>query len=148
MTAQIIPTDDAPGGAIEAGCVNFIDKALANEDTELRPLYVEGLAALDACARARGAQPFAELGGADPLLIALQDGAGTQWKASFASPQFFEMVRVHTIFGFLADPAHGGNRDYAGWKAVGYPGAAHHRGGYTAAQMIGEQTIVAVWEDE
>ncbi len=25
--------------------------------------------------------------------------------------------------GLFADPIHGGNRDFAGWRAVGYPGA-------------------------
>ncbi|MBW2426552.1 MAG: gluconate 2-dehydrogenase subunit 3 family protein, partial [Deltaproteobacteria bacterium] len=31
ITARILPTDDTPG-ALEAGCVNFIDKALSTED--------------------------------------------------------------------------------------------------------------------
>ena len=149
ITARIIPTDDEPG-ALEAGCVNFIDKALANEDARLRPLYVEGIAALDACARARTQKSFVELAPAeqDALLIALQDGAAAEWKASFASGEFFETLRLHTIIGYLADPKHGGNRDYVGWKTIGYPGAAHHRGGYTAAQMIGEEKPTAVWDDE
>jgi gluconate 2-dehydrogenase gamma chain len=38
ITARIIPTDDQPG-AVEAGCTNFIDKALAHEDAALRPTY-------------------------------------------------------------------------------------------------------------
>jgi len=149
ITARIIPTDDTPG-ALEAACVNFIDKALANEDSELRPRYVEGIEALEACARARAQKRFAELPATeqDALLTALQDGAAAEWKASLTSAEFFDMVRIHTIIGFLADPKHGGNRDYAGWKAIGYPGPAHHRGGYTPAQMIGEQKATAVWEDE
>jgi gluconate 2-dehydrogenase gamma chain len=149
ITARIIPTDDTPG-ALEAGCVNFIDKALAHEDSELGPRYVEGLEALDGCARARAEKRFVELPAAeqDALLAQLQDGTAAEWKASFSSVAFFDMVRVHTVFGFLADPKHGGNRDYAGWKAIGYPGAAHHRGGYTPAQMLGEQKVTPVWEDE
>ena len=149
MTARIIPNDETPG-ALEAGCVNFIDKALAHEDSAMRPSYVEGLASVDACARARHAKPFAELtpGEQDGLLVALQDGAAGEWSASLSSPDFFEMVRAHTVMGFLSDPEHGGNRDYTGWKALGYPGASHHRGGYTPAQMLGTEKILAVWEDE
>ena len=33
LTGRIIPTDHEPG-AIEANCVNFIDKALAHEDLD------------------------------------------------------------------------------------------------------------------
>jgi gluconate 2-dehydrogenase gamma chain len=150
IAARIIPSDATPG-ALEAGCVNFIDKALAHEDAEMRPLYSEGLDAIDACAHARHGKTFAELSDADrdALLIALQDGACPEWSAKASSHDFFELVRVHTVMGFLADPVHGGNRDYAGWKLVGYPGASHHRGGYTPAQMIGEdQKIATVWEPE
>ena len=149
IAARIIPSDDTLG-ALEAGCVNFIDKALANEDGELRPRYVEGLDALDACVRERTQKRFVDLPAPEQetLLAALQDGTAGEWKASFPSSEFFEMVRVHTIIGFLADPKHGGNRDYAGWKAIGYPGAAHHRGGYTPGQMMGEQSVTAVWDEE
>lgn len=35
---------------------------------------------------------------------------------------FLEVVRVHVMEGLFSDPAHGGNRDFAGWAAVGYPG--------------------------
>jgi hypothetical protein len=49
-------------------------------------------------------------------------GALPEWHASVPSAQFFEVVRVHTVIGFIADPVHGGNRDYTGWKLRGYPG--------------------------
>ena len=35
---------------------------------------------------------------------------------------FFNLVRTHTMEGLFADPIYGGNRDFAGWRAVGYPG--------------------------
>ena len=62
--------------------------------------------------------------------------------------KFFEAVRFHTIIGFLADPKYGGNRDYAGWKVIGYPGGGHHLGGYSPAQMMGKEKIVAIWGKE
>jgi gluconate 2-dehydrogenase gamma chain len=44
----------------------------------------------------------------------------------FTSPSaygFFSMLQSDAHEGFLADPIYGGNRDFAGWKLVGYPGA-------------------------
>ena len=46
ITGRIIPTDHEPG-AIEANCVNFIDKALLHEDAELKPVYQAGLGGID-----------------------------------------------------------------------------------------------------
>ena len=150
ITARIIPTDHDPG-AIEANCVNFIDKALANEDAELLPTYRKGLAAIDRAAVERFGTTFAELeaGAQDELLVALESGDVSGWSpASITSEEFFETVRSHTIIGFLSDPKYGGNRDYAGWKVAGYPGPRHDLGGYTPAQMIGEERIRAIWGEE
>jgi len=36
---------------------------------------------------------------------------------------FFSTVQDDSNEGFLADPVYGGNRNFAGWKTVGYPGA-------------------------
>ena len=35
---------------------------------------------------------------------------------------FFELVLAHAMEGMFGDPAHGGNKDGAGWKLMGYPG--------------------------
>lgn len=150
MTARIIPTDQQPG-AREAGCVNFIDKALANEETAARPLYEAGLAATDTVATATFGARFIELTPAqqDALLFQLEGGTATGWPAALPpSPVFFEAVRAHTVIGFLADPKYGGNRDFAGWKVSGYPGPRHHSGGYTAEQMAGTAPVRTVWGDE
>lgn len=150
ITARIIPTDHDPG-AIEANCVNFIDKALANEDADLLPTYREGLRSVDAVAVDRYGARFAEIepDERDAVLIALESGDVSGWSpASATSDEFFETVRSHTIIGFLADPKYGGNRDHAGWKVVGYPGPRHDLGGYTPAQMIGEERIRAIWGEE
>ena len=36
--------------------------------------------------------------------------------------RFSTPLRNHTIEGMFSDPAHGGNRDLAGWRLLGYPG--------------------------
>ncbi len=150
ITARIIPTDRDPG-AIEANCVNFIDKALANEDANLLPTYREGLPSVDAVAVDRFGARFAEIepDEQDDVLIALESGDVSGWSAATAtSEEFFEILRSHTIIGFLADPKYGGNQDYVGWKLGGYPGPRHDAGGYTPAQMIGEEGIRAIWGEE
>lgn len=153
ITARIIPTDDDPG-AREAGCVNFIDKAVAHEDAEALPLYQLGLAGVEAVAAKRHGVAFASLDPAqqDALLEALEDasdGGPDGWPAGpVPSALFFETARAHTVIGFLADPKYGGNRDFAGWKLVGYPGPRHKIGGYSPKQMLGEEPIRAVWGED
>ncbi len=150
ITGRIIPTDHEPG-AIEANCVNFIDKALANEDAELLPQYREGLPGIDRVAVEQFGASFAEVepDQQDEVLAAIESGEVSRWSPESVAPEeFFETVRSHTIIGFLADPKYGGNQDYAGWKVVGYPGPRHDLGGYTPAQMIGEERIRAIWGDD
>ncbi len=149
ITARILPTDQEPG-AKEAGCVNFIDKALAHEEKASLPLYESGLRGLEAASQRAHGAPFAELDAAaqDALLGALEAGRTAGWPADAGdSAVFFETVRVHTVVGFLADPKYGGNRDFAGWKVAGYPGPRHRRGGYRPEQVTGEAPIDPIWED-
>jgi gluconate 2-dehydrogenase gamma chain len=150
LTARVIPTDHQPG-AREAHCVNFIDKALANEDAAAVPLYKGGLAALDGVAIARSEKPFAELEAKqqDAILRDVDAGTAAEWTLEqLPSPLFFETARQHTIIAFLADPSYGGNRDYAGWKVSGYPGPRHRRGGFTPGQVEGTEPIVPIWDRE
>ena len=60
ISGRIIPTDHEPG-AIEAGCVNFIDKALANEDADLRVDYQEGIRGVERVSSRRFGRSFATL---------------------------------------------------------------------------------------
>jgi gluconate 2-dehydrogenase gamma chain len=150
IAARIIPTDDEPG-ATEAGVVNFVDKALAHEDKTLAPVYAAGLPGVDAVAKKRFQKAFVALGPGeqDEILAALESGKADGWpKGAVGAADFFTAIRAHTVFGFLCDPSYGGNRDYAGWKVVGYPGRQHHRGGYTKEQMLGKEPIVPVWKGQ
>ena len=56
-------------------------------------------------------------------------GAMTDFGTTPTALVFFETLRAHTIEGMFSDPAHGGNRDAAGWKLLGYwgpqPGYSH-----------------------
>jgi gluconate 2-dehydrogenase gamma chain len=85
----------------------------------------------------------------DRVLAELERGKATGWPVDAGSQrEFFETVRLHTILGFLADPEYGGNRDHAGWKLVGYPGPAHHEGGYSELEQQGSMPLRTVWGGE
>ncbi len=147
ITGRIIPTDHEPG-AIEAGCVNFIDKALAHEDTDYRPVYFEGLRETNEAAVELYGEPFVKLAPErqDEILLAAEAGSIRTWSSAVVAPaDFFAIIRSHTIIGFLAYPSYGGNKDYIGWKVIGFPGPRHEFGGYTPGQMIGREKIDTVW---
>jgi len=36
---------------------------------------------------------------------------------------FFSALHKHTMEGMFSDPIYGGNKDFAGWRLVGFPGA-------------------------
>ena len=150
ITARIVPTDHQ-GGAKEANCVNFIDKALANEDSASAPDFRFGLSALDLLCSETHGKPFADLSQEqqDSILVSLESGSAEPWPVGGApAADFFELVRVLTIMGFMADPNYGGNNEMIGWQVARYPGPRHHQGGYTSAQMLGEEAITTLWGDE
>ena len=126
VAAQIIPTGETPG-AQEAGVVYFIDRALKTFATGAVPAYEKGIARLNelTVASCPGTKRFADASAEQQeavlgKLVAEQSGGGGyRWLGSGDAGDFFETIRVHTIWGFLADPSAGGNRDYAGWKAIG-----------------------------
>lgn len=55
---------------------------------------------------------------------------------AFSSISFFMTLRQHTAEGMFSDPAYGGNRDLAGWRLVGFPGAQRF---YTPQELVSEQ---------
>lgn len=150
ITGRIVPTDHQPG-AIEANCVNFIDKTLANEDASSRPDFIAGLASLDIACAKKWAKSFVELNGSqqDLVLSELASDSAKGWPTTGpAGSVFFELVRALTIMGFMADPKYGGNANLAGWRVARYPGPRHHSGGYTPAQMLGEEEIITLWGEK
>ena len=111
MTAQIIPTDSTPG-AREAHCVYFIDQALSTFIQDKKQAYLQGLDDLQSKVRQLypDATKFSALTGEQQI----------KTLTAIEKTPFFEMVRQHTIIGFLSRPEHGGNHDKAGWKLIGY----------------------------
>jgi gluconate 2-dehydrogenase gamma chain len=124
LSERIMPGAPGKAGAREAGVTNYIDLALAGAYADLQEFYRRGCAALDQHCRAAHAKSFAELAPAeqDAIITAMIEGKVPTftWPTSQA---FFATVRTHTMEGMFADPVYGGNRDFAGWRLVGFPGA-------------------------
>jgi gluconate 2-dehydrogenase gamma chain len=144
---RIIPPDsDTPGGK-DTGCAVFIDRQLKGPygsaaglyklgpyetgikeqgpQSLLTPagLYRKGLAALaEYCKANKGGKTFDQLtvDEQDETLKGLESGTikfdGTDAQG------FFSALLKDVPEGFFSDPIHGGNRDMAGWKMIGFPG--------------------------
>lgn len=111
VAAQIIPSDDAPG-AREARVIYFIDHVLTTFDHDKQPEYTQGLKDLQhkTLEMFPGANRFSSLTPAQQI----------QLLTAVEKTEFFELVRVHTIMGYLSRPEYGGNKDKAGWKLIGF----------------------------
>jgi gluconate 2-dehydrogenase gamma chain len=149
--ARIIPSDDLGPGAKEANVASFIDRQLAGPygraetwymrgpfkdgskeqgyQLKLTPaeLYRAAIADIQAHARAKyGNKTFEQLDAKsqDDILHALEKG-DLELPHAAAVP-FFTILLDNTVEGFLADPIYGGNRDFIGWKLIGFPGPRYN----------------------
>ena len=126
MVDRLIPTDELGPGALDAGVLQYIDRALSEAESDAAEAYRSGLAALDYYSRYTRGGPFIDLStiDQDSVLIDVQIGAATGTGAGFVggSGSFFNMVKSHTWQGMFGDPKYGGNVDFAGWDLINYPG--------------------------
>jgi hypothetical protein len=124
FTERLMPGAPGKPGAKDAGVLNYIDLALSGAYADQQDFYRRGLAALDGYCRKTYNVPFAKLDAAkqDEVLGALEQGkaSGFTWPTQQA---FFNTLRTHTMEGMFADPIYGGNKDFAGWRLIGFPGA-------------------------
>jgi len=148
--ARLIPADDLGPSAAEAGVTVFIDRQLAgpygravdwymqgpwSDGSEQQgyqlsatpaQLYRDAIRALDEHCRANEGAVFAALATQrqDALLHALEKG---ELKVpEVHGKAFFKMLWQNTQEGYFADPMYGGNREFAGWRLVGYTGPRYN----------------------
>jgi gluconate 2-dehydrogenase gamma chain len=123
---HLIPPDELGPGAVTAGAVTYIDRALGGALASSRDAYRGGLLALDRYCRSSKGAPFGDLSNADQVsvLADIETGVATGSAIGFdgGSDAFFSMVRTHVLQGMFGDPYYGGNRDFAGWDLIRYPG--------------------------
>jgi gluconate 2-dehydrogenase gamma chain len=148
--ARLIPTDELGPGAADSGGVLFIDRQLAGAyghaagwymqgpwmdgdegqgfQSRLSPAetYRVGIRAVDAYCRSHfDGRVFHALSSSeqDSLLTDLEKGNieldGVKAKGLFA------LLLQNTLESFFSDPLYGGNRDMAGWRLIGFPGARY-----------------------
>src|SRR5579871_759246 len=118
---RICPKDELGPGALDMGAANYIDLALGDALAAEKATLAEGLAATDAFARKQFDGPFAELAPEkkDQVLTALEAGNVPEFPAARA---FFNRMRRLTLEGMFCDPYYGGNKNFAGWDLIRYPG--------------------------
>ena len=148
---RLIPADNLGPGAREANVAFFIDQQMAGpfgradrwymqgpwrEGTDqqgyqlkLTPaqLYRTGIRGVDDyCRHNFSGKVFSQLNGAerDQILHGLE--SGDIQLAEAPGKEFFKMLWQNTQEGFLADPIYGGNRNFAGWKLIGFPGPRYN----------------------
>jgi gluconate 2-dehydrogenase gamma chain len=124
LTERLMPGAAGMPGATETGVTNYIDLALSGPYEYQQYFYRCGLAQLDIhCKQAYG-KAFRLLSAdqQDETIAALAQGKAAEfvWPTAQA---FFTTVRTHTMEGMFADPIYGGNRNFAGWRLIGFPGA-------------------------
>jgi len=140
FTERLMPGAPGKPGARDAGVLNYIDLALAGAYADLQDFYRRGLAQLDQYCRETYREPFARLTAVqqDAVITMLEQdkAAGFTWPSAQA---FFNTLRTHTMEGMFADPIYGGNRDFAGWRLVGFPGA---QAIFTSTDMRSKQAFV------
>lgn len=123
MVARLIPSDANGPGAREARAAHYIDRALGGALAAVRETYLSGLTSLNTFANASKGARFSQLSATDQdeVLSALERNAVPGFGPPSAAT-FFNLVLGHTLQGTFGDPFYGGNRDFAGWNLLRYPG--------------------------
>lgn len=147
---RLIPGDAEHPGAREAGVPLFIDRQLSGAyglaetwymrgpwptgsmqqgwQSKLNPaqMYRAAIRNIQGHCQQKYGKQFEALSTAqqDDVLHGLEQGHIELPDTS--AKQFFQMLLHNTQEGFLADPMYGGNRNFAGWKLIGFPGPRYN----------------------
>lgn len=111
IAAQIIPSIDGPG-AREAGVIYFIDRALATFAADDVDTYRTGMLELQ--------QKRRELFPDSTAIVVLTAEQQLTLVRAIETSRFFDLLRTHTVLGFLGNPSYGGNRGRVGWEQIGF----------------------------
>ncbi|MDW9962066.1 gluconate 2-dehydrogenase subunit 3 family protein [Sinorhizobium meliloti] len=161
---RLIPGDELGPSASGAGCLDFLDDQLAggygegstiyrdgpvqpHEEQMLqkaqfistpRERYYFGLKALEAYSLKTDGASFADLQSdrQDEILRGMETGK-IELGEDVNTKGFFELMLTNAREGYFADPCYGGNKDMAGWKMIGFPGARYDYRAY--AERTGQE---------
>lgn len=129
------PGGDGTPGAVKIGAADYVRAALAGPYAGFVAEYRAVLSALDAAAA--GDYAAAAEAVQDDILAAFEAGTlpGLPQNPDRSA---FDLIWRHLREGLFCDPAHGGNRNAAGWALIGFPGAQF---GYTAEDQQAGRSI-------
>jgi gluconate 2-dehydrogenase gamma chain len=118
---RIIPKDELGPSASECDVPIYINRSLGDYLAGEKTAFIEGLEATDAFARRSQTRPFIELTPEkqDAVLTAMESGAAEGFPNARG---FFNRARRLTMEGMFGDPYYGGNKNFAGWDLIRYPG--------------------------
>ena len=148
LVDHMVPADELTPKGTDIGINIYVDRALAGSwgkgdrlymqgpwktglpsqgyQLPLTPadLYRAGIAATNAYCRKTYGKTFDKLGEAqrEEVLLGLS-AARIAFEGGPPVRVFWSTVYQTVMEGMFADPIHGGNRDKAGWKLIGFPGA-------------------------
>lgn len=146
-TETIFPEDDNGPGAIGLGVPYFIDRQLAgswgsnNRDYMRGPfqegtatqgyqssltrgeIFLQGIRLINQTSSSEFNEAFIDLEEEDRVSILTAFAEGEVEMRGVSSSRFFNMLKEAVLEGAYSDPLYGGNRDLAGWRMKGHPGA-------------------------
>jgi gluconate 2-dehydrogenase gamma chain len=133
ICGRIWPATEGDPGAVEAGVVFYIDRSLSDFYHELKDTYHQGIDSVNSYAMKKLGDNFANLPEERQVEILTNLEKNTKEVQPFfrnpSAPDFFLVVLKHTHEGLFSDPIYGGNRNFLGWKSIGYTGPRYF---YTA----------------
>lgn len=118
---RIIPKDDLGPSASECDVPVYINRALADYLAGEKPAFIEGLEATDALAHRTHNVAFIDLSPEqrDAVLASMDNGTADGFPNARG---FFNRARRLAMEGMFGDPYYGGNKNFAGWDLIKYPG--------------------------
>ena len=150
-TQRLIPNGDDGLGAKGAAVAIFIERQLAGPYGNAETWYMQGpwlkgtdeqgyqlkltpaqlyRVAIrnvdDHCRHSYSGKTFAALAPADQDKVLTGLEKGDIELADVSAKAFFGMLLQNTQEGFLADPMYGGNRNFVGWRLIGFPGPRYN----------------------
>ncbi|MFQ6371387.1 gluconate 2-dehydrogenase subunit 3 family protein [Shewanella sp. YIC-542] len=145
---RLIPADDNGPGALQTNVPVFIDLQMQGDFGQAKDWYMKGpffenlpaeygyqspltpaqtyqkgIGATNAYCQQHLGQQFADLTHQQQEQVLTQLQEDKLPLSGVSGKQFFDFLLQNTKEGYFADPIHGGNKDMAAWKMIGFPGA-------------------------
>ena len=119
---RLVPADSTGPGALECGAHDYIIRALGDFLASEQPQIVKSLADIDAWSIQTRGKSFRTLAAEERDAVI---GAMASNEAKGFDPDaraVFLRLRQLTLEGMFSDPFYGGNKGFAGWDLLRYPG--------------------------